>query len=268
MPANGAASTLVTSDVTDGVATILLDNPSSANALSAAMITAIQEALLEAEADDDVRAIVLGANGRGFSAGGDVKAMAGVRPEDKARSITRSGRLIETVLAVQVPIVAAVHGYAVGAGISLALASDLIVAEAGTSFRLAFRNVGLLPDLGLHHFLERAVGPWRAKHLIWTGGSFTAEEAHDLGFVTEVAPPGEALAVATALARQLADGPRHAIAYTKAVLAQSQRAAIVDVLQTEGLASSILRGTPDHHEGVQAFRDKRPPRFGRPAEDS
>jgi 2-(1,2-epoxy-1,2-dihydrophenyl)acetyl-CoA isomerase len=253
-------------DADGPVRTFTLNRPDAANSLSPDLLAALYDALLEAEADTSVGAIVLTGAGRGFCAGGDTSAMAGGSdPTDKLRSMTRTGRLVELLVTLQVPIVAAVHGYAAGAGVSLALACDLVVIESDTTLRLAFRNVGLVPDMGLHDFLAERVGPWRAKELIWSGATFSADDAKEWGLVNRVVEPGEALATAGAVATELAAGPRHAIRYTKQVLAQAQLERLRGVLAAEATASSMLRATADHREGVTAFRERRPPVFGQDA---
>jgi 2-(1,2-epoxy-1,2-dihydrophenyl)acetyl-CoA isomerase len=249
-------------DVTDGVATLCLNRPESANSLSQELLRALDVALREAELDPEVGAIVLAGEGRGFCAGGNASVMAGTVPTDKLLTITRTARMVEMLVSLQTPVVAAVHGYAVGAGISLALACDLVVAARDTRFRLGFRDLGLIPDMGLHHHLVEAVGPWRAKELIWTGASFTADDAHEWGFVNRVVDAADVQDVATGIARDLADGPRFAISYTKRVVAEAHAAQLRAVLAAEGSASSLLRTTNDYSEGVAAAKEKRPPRFG------
>lgn len=249
-------------DVDNGVASISLNRPEAANSLSPDVVSALRDALETAELDTSVGAIVLSGEGRGFCGGGNTKAMPGVRPEDKVRSITKMARFVEVFVTIQTPVVVAVHGYCVGAGVSLAFASDVIVADEDTRFRMAFRDIGLLPDMGAHHFLAQAVGVWRAKQMIWSGASFTAADAQGWGVVAQVTAPGEARKVATEIATDLAAGPRHAIAYTKTVLAQAHLDQLRAVLNTEGYASSVLRSTADHAEGLAAQREKRPPVFG------
>ena len=170
----------------------------------------------------------------------------------KHRLMLQSAGVAEQIVRLTKPVVAAVHGFAVGAGLSMAIGCDVTVAEVGTTFRMGFRDVAITPDMGAHHFLSEALGVRRAKELIWSGGGFTAEEGVAWGLLNRAVPEGQALAAAREEAIALAAGPRHAIAFTKAVLAGAQAEQLRQVLDAEAWASALLRTTADHREGVGA----------------
>lgn len=254
--------------VDDGpVRTLRLDDPGTRNAFTPEVRDVLLEQLHAAERDESVGAVVLAGAGRGFCGGGNTKAMGATTPRDKYRSMLRTAGLAEYLAAMPTPVVAAVHGFAVGAGLALALACDLVVVEEDAVLRTAFRGMGLTPDMGAHWYLLRAFGPWRTKQIVWQDQPIDAREAFDAGIVAEVVAPGEAYAAALRIARALADGPRDAIAMSKSVLARIQAADLGDVLAAEALGSALLRTTPDHAEAVAARREKREPRFGRPPQD-
>jgi 2-(1,2-epoxy-1,2-dihydrophenyl)acetyl-CoA isomerase len=253
---------LVSTERSGAVAVVRLDHP-PVNAVTWALVDELDAALLAADADAEIGAVVLTGNGRGFCAGGDTRAMgANTDLVAKRALLGRSGAVIQRITGIGTPVVGAIHGFAVGAGISLAAACDVTVADVGTRMRMGFRDVAITPDMGAHHFLAQALGVRRAKELIWSGGEFTATEAMDWGLVNRVVPDGEALDAALDEAERLAAGPRAAIAYTKLVLAGADADRLRQVVDAEAWASALLRATGDHHEAVAAQREKRAPVFG------
>ncbi|WP_249593902.1 enoyl-CoA hydratase/isomerase family protein [Peribacillus frigoritolerans] len=244
-----------------GVATIFLNVPNTLNALKPSLEEALYNALIELKDDSQVKVILLTGKGRAFCAGGDISTMGNVDVIDFKQRMDFLSNLVQILGEINKPIIAAVHGYATGAGFSLALASDIIVAEKGAKFGLAFKNIGAIPDLGGHYFLPRAVGPWKAKEWIWTGAMITAEEGERQGFVNRLAEPGEAYQQAKELAIELSQGPSLAYAYTKAIINGSANQNLDDVLTLEGFSQSFLFQSQDHQEGVKAFREKRVPNF-------
>lgn len=245
-----------------GVGIIYLNEPDSLNALSASIKDGLMRALDELENDPETKVLLIGGKGRAFCAGGDIRAMSGNQTVLQAKArMEEATQIVKKMAQMKKPIVAAVHGYAVGAGFSLALACDLIVAEEGTKFGLAFKNIGLIPDLGLHYFLLRTVSPWKAKEWIWTGAMIPAEEGLQHGFVNRLAPQGQGLETAKGLAQELAKGPLQAYKLSKSILHQAVTLDLDQVLELENYGQSALRQTKDHQEGIQAFREKRPPQF-------
>lgn len=245
-----------------GVGLIYLNEPESLNALSASLKEGLMRALDELENDHETKVLLITGKGRAFCAGGDIRAMSGQQTVLEAKErIDDTAKIVKKMIHMKKPIVAAVHGYAVGAGFSLALACDVIVAEEGSKFGLAFKNIGLIPDLGLHFFLLRTASPWKAKEWIWTGAMIPAEEGVQHGFVNRLAPKGQGLQTSKELAQQLAQGPLQAYKLTKSILRQASNMGLEQVLELENFGQSALRQTKDHQEGVQAFREKRPPKF-------
>jgi 2-(1,2-epoxy-1,2-dihydrophenyl)acetyl-CoA isomerase len=245
------------------ISTIYLNEPDSLNALSKKMKTELLTLLNEVESDPTVHIVIIAGKGRAFCAGGDVKAMAEdpYDPAEIKRNIEISARIIERIRHMPKIVIAAVHGYAAGAGMSLALAADLIIAEEETKFILSFKNVGLIPDLGIHYYLPRLVGEWKAKEWIWEGLKLTAEEANKHGLVKEVVPKGNGHPRALALARELSAGPLQALIATKLIINRSSDWKLEDIVAKENDIHTLLRGTKDHKEGVAAFFAKRPPKF-------
>jgi 2-(1,2-epoxy-1,2-dihydrophenyl)acetyl-CoA isomerase len=244
------------------VATIFLNEPDSLNALSPQMRKDLFNVLVDVDQDENIRVVVIAGKGRAFCAGGDIRQMEKhVTPLENKNNMEIILKIVNIMQKMKKPIIAAVHGYAAGAGFSIALASDLVVAEEGTKFVLAFKNIGLIPDLGGHYFLPRIVGSWKAKQLIWSGATITAEEGERYGFVTNLVSSGQAYQKAYELAEDLAKGPIQAYFHTKKIINESSTLELEDVLELESYAQSILKATEDHREGINAFREKRTPNF-------
>jgi 2-(1,2-epoxy-1,2-dihydrophenyl)acetyl-CoA isomerase len=255
--------------VGDGVATITLNRPKVLNALDGPMAEGLAEALYAAERDAGVRAVLLAGAGGGFMAGGDIKTFHGWLETPKAEISGRFERLIhafhQTLILMRrlpKPIVARVHGPVAGAGMSLLMACDLAVAAEDAFFTLAYCHLGTSPDGGSTWFLPRHVGMKKAAEIALLGGRFGAAEALSLGFVNAVVPASELEARAAALAQRLAAGPRAAYAATKRLLQQSVNTSFESQLQAEAEAFAGCTATDDFAEGVRAFIEKRPPRFG------
>jgi 2-(1,2-epoxy-1,2-dihydrophenyl)acetyl-CoA isomerase len=244
------------------VASILLNEPESLNALSPEMRKDFVNALIDVEEDENIRVVIIAGKGRAFCAGGDIRQMEKqVTPLENKIKMEIVARIVTLMQKMKKPIIAAVHGYAAGAGFSIALASDLVVAEEGTKFVLAFKKIGLVPDLGAHYFLPRIVGTWKAKQLIWSGATITAEQGEQLGFVTKLVSLGNAYQKAYEIASDLANGPIQAFYHTKSIINQSSNFELDAVLELESYAQSILKTTKDHQEGISAFREKRSANF-------
>ena len=253
-------------DVEDGIATLTLNRPERLNALGDTLRDDLHDAVTRAAEDSDVRALILTGAGKGFCAGGDVKAMN----ENKARGASRP--LMEkvapgrdrTVLALRdapKPVIAAVNGAAAGAGMNLALACDIRLASAAAKFAQAFVKRGLHPDWGGTYFLPRVVGAAKACELIFTGEIIDAQEALRLGIVSAVHAPEALMPAARALARKIADGPPIAIRLAKRAIYHSLECDLRQALEFETYAQNICFETEDAGEGISAFVQKRPPAF-------
>ena len=215
--------------------------------------------------EPDVGAVLLAGEGQ-FCVGADVGDLSAVSadeadPRPAVRALAGALHdLVRALVEVPVPVVAAVRGWAAGAGMSLALAADVAVGGASTKLRPAYPAIGLSPDGGLTWTLPRAVGPARARHILFADQVLTADEALSLGLVAMVVPDDDVAAEAEALARRLADGPVRALGRTKQLLAASADRDLGAQLDAE--ADAIAESVADEgREGVAAFRERRAPRF-------
>jgi 2-(1,2-epoxy-1,2-dihydrophenyl)acetyl-CoA isomerase len=246
--------------VAGGVATITLNRPDTLNALNTTMRRELREALKAASRDDDVRAVVITGEGRGFCAGADLRGGAGER--EFRRVLTDEYHpLVEAIRRLPKPVVASVNGVAAGAGVSLALAADLVLAADDARFVAAFGRVGLLPDSGLTRTLVRALGRHRATQLLLSGEPLSAADARAAGLLAGVVPSAELSQATVTLARQLADGPTAAIGLTKRAINIAEDSSLDEGLAAEAALQELAGRTADHAEGLAAFAEKREPRF-------
>lgn len=235
---------------------LTLNVPEKRNALTRSIRKTLLLALIQAEQNELVKAIVLtGASGT-FCAGGDLSQMPTTVMAGRRR-MQENGRLISQMMQMSKPIVAAVEGWAIGAGLSLALACDSIVAANTAQFGSGFGKVGLLPDLGLCHTLMQRVSMAEARSILFFGESITAGEAARMGLIDFIVAPEIVLAEAMNKAKQLSELAPLPLAMMKLMLAQGLDAA----LAAEVTQQSQLFVSADHEEGKQAFFAKRPPTF-------
>jgi 2-(1,2-epoxy-1,2-dihydrophenyl)acetyl-CoA isomerase len=246
----------------DAVANITLNRPEVLNALNAALMTGLRAALEKAAADDAVRAIVITANGRGFSAGADLAATGKGGTRDPGRTLREFYHpTIELMRNMPKPIITAVNGVAAGAGMSIALAGDIILAGQSASFLQAFSKIGLVPDAGSTWFLPRYVGDVRARALAILADRISATDAHSYGMVWKVLPDDQLLAEANKMADHLSKMPTMAYAMIKQALNGSFERSLTDQLELEANLQAKAGQTEDATEGVRAFVEKRPPNF-------
>lgn len=257
---------------------ITLERPEQRNAVTQEMLAALIDGLEEATRDDDLRAIAIRAEGHHFCAGMDLAASnPGVRskasdpdaaasPKPRITARHRSvdlgpHRLIELILAVEVPVLALVRGHAAGLGCALALAADLAVVSDTTRFVAPYIRRGFTPDCGLSYLLPRLVGLARAREMLLLGRTVEADVAETWGMITRVTPEAEAdkrFAVAVA---EAAGGPTVAIGLTKWLLNQESLEGMQSALRRESLVVDVSLRTKDFKEGVAAFLRKRTPEF-------
>lgn len=243
----------------DGATVILtLDYPARRNALAMPMREAVVAAMGRIEGDAAVRAVVLTGAGGTFSAGGDISGMNVADMAAGRERFRSTHQMVRMLVKSSKPVVAAVEGYAVGAGLSLALCCDTIVAGDTAQFAAGFGRVGLIADLGLPHTLPLRVGHGRARQILLYGERIGAEEALRIGLVDHVVPSGTALEAALARARLFHDMAPLPVAMTKQWLSAGLDAA----LEWERDTQAALFMTADHAEGKAAFLEKRPPVFG------
>ena len=244
----------------DGVATITLNRPDSLNALNATMRRELLAALKATSRDDAIRTVVVTGAGRGFCSGADLRGGAGER-SFRAVLTTEYNPLIRAIRELPLPIIAAVNGVAAGAGVSLALACDLVYAAEDARFILAFARIGLVPDSGAIHALVRALGRHRAAQLAFTGDPLAANDAAASGLINGVVAGAELLSHVGEVARRLAAGPTRAIGLTKRLINQADGEGLAEALALEAGLQELAGRTDDHAEGVAAFSEKREPRF-------
>ena len=247
------------------VAVVRLNRPDGRNALTTELKTALRDALEEVADDTTVRAVVLASSGRAFCVGQDLREHAEALRGNMSAALTtvpeHYNRIAAALATMPKPVVAAINGTCVGAGLGFALACDLRVAAAGVSFATAFAGIGFGGDSGLSGTLAHAVGASRATELLMLGEPFTAEAARDWGLVREVVAPEEVDGAALALAERLAAGPTLAYTEIKRAVAMGTVSSLRDVLEHEAAAQARLGSTEDHRHAVEAFLAKEKPVF-------
>ncbi|WP_066256132.1 enoyl-CoA hydratase/isomerase family protein [Neobacillus drentensis] len=248
-------------ELNEGIAIITLNEPDSLNALSADVKSNLLKCVNQVESDPEVKIVIITGEGKAFSAGGDVKGMGKRTTLESVEKINHTTKLILRIAELQKPVIAAVNGYAMGAGFSLALAADIVIAQTNSKFGLSFSKVGLIPDCGLLHFLPKIVGPWKAKEWIFSGAVLSAEEAQKYGIVNRLVEEGEALNEAVSFAKELARGPVQTMVFVKSIMEKFQNNDLKATIQYENFAQAILQQTEDHLEAVLAFKEKRKPNF-------
>jgi enoyl-CoA hydratase/carnithine racemase len=250
----------------DGVATVTLDRPEKLNPLTFESYADLRDLLAELPHHQDVRVLVIRGEGRGFCAGGDVNEIIGelirMEPRDLMRFTRMTGDVIRAMRECPIPIIAAVHGIAAGAGAVVALASDFRVVSSSGRFAFLFTKVGLSGgDMGAAYLLPRVVGLGRATELLMLGDVIDSATADRYGLVSRlVADDGIDAAVAD-LAKRLADGPTLAYAQTKSLLTRELDMPISAAMELDAMTQALLMTTRDHAEFHAAFNEQRPPRW-------
>ncbi len=249
----------------DGVATLTLNRPERRNALSIAIGHALLEALRQLALDESARVLVLTGAGKAFCAGGDFAEIqaANADPKKAEEGVGVFLEVFQALREIPFPSVARINGDAIGGGCCLALACDLGIAVRGARFSLPFVNIGLsAADLGASYILPRLVGLTRATEMLFLGQSVTAEQAVGLGMIHRSVEPEALDQEVSDLVGRLARGPRLALRLTKQALAASLDRGLDEALAFERDAQTLAIQSPDVLEGIKAFLEKRPPRFG------
>jgi 2-(1,2-epoxy-1,2-dihydrophenyl)acetyl-CoA isomerase len=260
--------------IEDGVGILTLNRPDKLNAVSWERAEELARTLVELRENDEVRVIVLTGAGRAFCAGGDVDFISGDgdRPmpgtSDPSRPIPRSQRktpggpfvdVVRQIVAVDKPVIAAIHGPAVGAGLGYAMACDRRFGDTTTKMSAIFTNVGVSPDCGVSYFLPRLVGFSNALMLVETAKILNAEEAKEIGLLDELVPEGTDLEAATAYAKMLASRASVAVDMARRLIHMSQVCTLEEMLDYEAIAGVSVAGSLDAKEGATAFMEKRKP---------
>lgn len=247
-----------------GLASIRLNRPSDANAIDRVLAAELAMAAHECEARRDIRAVILTGEGRFFCAGGDIKAMAsfGSAIGSEVKLLVEDfHQAISSFARMAAPLVVAVNGPAAGAGFSLAISGDLVLAAETATFTLAYTAAGLSPDGSSSYYLPRLIGLRRSQELMLTNRQLSAQEAANWGLVNQMVPPAELLSTATTLARRLASGSVESHAQVKKLLLASFGNGLETQMALEARAICACAASPDGQEGIHAFLAKRAPRF-------
>ncbi len=252
-----------------GVGRLTLNRPELRNAMSPEMMVLLHEKLRAMDEDPAIRCIVLDGAGDHFVAGGDIKAWArlqGMTPEQRGddfrERLRRVQPLIETLDSILKPVIVAVRGYSIGAGLCFVLAADFVIADDTAKFMFANIRAALNPDMGVTYWLARALGERRAYRLALLGSQLDAAQAKELDLVDEVVAPGELEQCVVALTQRILALPARAAIETKRLMRLSLRNGVSDQFAAEIEGIAACAGEDDFLEAVAAFSEKRAPRFG------
>ena len=250
----------------DGVATVTLDRPDKLNALTFEAYADLRDLLAELPHRGDVRVLVVRGSGRAFCSGGDVNEIIGATlsmSPDQLLAFTRmTGSVIQGMRECPVPIIAAVHGMAAGAGAVIALAADFRVCTPAARFAFLFTKVGLSgADMGAAYLLPRLVGLGHATRLLMLGDTINADEAFRIGLISQLADADAFEDAVDGLARRLASGPAQAYAQTKALLTREQDMSLSAAVELEAMTQALLMNGHDYAEFHAAFTAGRQPRW-------
>ena len=268
VPTGSAASTVLYVEQ-GAVAVITLNRPEALNSFTRQMHTELWAALDKAEANTDIRALVITGAGRAFCAGADLAEFdfaPGPNMEDLMRRADPYGVIDQAfnptarrLQALRMPTIAAVNGVAAGAGASIAMSCDIAIAAPGASFIQAFSKIGLVPDTGGSWFLPQRLGFARAMGLAMTGDKLSAAQAKEWGMIWDVSD--DSVAAATAFAERMASMPTKALVATRKLFRDAQNHTLNQQLDEERDVQSAMGHTHDYIEGVMAFKEKRPAKF-------
>jgi 2-(1,2-epoxy-1,2-dihydrophenyl)acetyl-CoA isomerase len=244
----------------NGVEIITMNRPERMNAWTYKMGAELAAAVIAANADDDVVAIVVTGAGRGFCAGADMEAVFQAQTDGKVEST--SGRDWVGLMRESKPIIAAVNGAAIGVGLTQILSMDHIVAARGAKLSLRFVKMGIVPELASSQLVPMRVGFGKASELMLTGKTILAEEAAEIGLIDRVVEPDELMAAAHEMAHAMGDNPQASLRFTKELLTMNMaESSLRDVQKLELSLLSKAYKTPEHKEAVRAFIEKREPDF-------
>jgi enoyl-CoA hydratase/carnithine racemase len=251
---------------TDGIATVTLDRPEKLNPLTFESYADLRDLLGELPHHQDVRVLVIRGEGKGFCGGGDVQEIIGelitMEPRDLMRFTKMTGDVIRAMRECPIPIIAAVHGIAAGAGAVVALAADFRVVSESGRFAFLFTKVGLSGgDMGAAYLLPRVVGLGRATELLMLGGTIDADTANRYGLVSRLTSDADLPSAVAELATTLASGPTLAYAQTKSLLTRELDMPLSAAMELDAMTQALLMTTKDHAEFHAAFTERRPPRW-------
>lgn len=254
--------TVVLYEKHEGIAKITLNRPKALNAMSGELVTSLSSRLAEAEADSEVRVIVLTGNGKGFCAGGDLGYLKGLTNVIEARAfISQVGALVTQIQNIAKPVIAMVNGAAAGAGFNLAIACDIVFAADTARFAQSFVKVGLVPDCGGMYLLPKIVGIHKAKELMFTADLIGADRANELGIINHIVSSDRLEEETMAFAKKLLASAPIALGMVKQSLNAMEDMTLDNWLSHEADMQTLCMQTDDHREGIAAFLEKRAPQF-------
>jgi 2-(1,2-epoxy-1,2-dihydrophenyl)acetyl-CoA isomerase len=245
----------------NNICTITLNRPDRFNAFNEEMSKEFMEALKSAERDAEVRVIVITGAGKAFCSGQDLKDIAGQKRSLSDSIERRYNPMIRKVTGIEKPIICRLNGIGAGAGASLALACDMVIATENAALLEAFVNIGLVPDSGSTYFLPRLVGRQRAFEIAALGDKISATEAMQLGLINRVVPETDLDSEVSKYAMRFASGATKAIGMIKRMLNRSFESTLDEMLEQEKYCQEIAGNSNDYAEGVAAFNEKRKPLF-------
>lgn len=244
-----------------GVATITLNRPERMNALSFTLLTELAQAVIQAQADG-ARALVLTGAGGAFCSGADLIGDGGGMPDDLGALLETYYRpAVAAIADSSIPVICAINGPAVGAGLSFALAADIVVMARSAYLMLAFANIGLVPDAGATWLVAKSAGRAKALEMALLGEKVSAEQALDLGLVTRLADDEALMADAMTIAQKLAAGPSIALGMIRKQVAAALNSTLMETFEIETENQRAAGMTGDFREAVSAFAEKRKPQF-------
>jgi 2-(1,2-epoxy-1,2-dihydrophenyl)acetyl-CoA isomerase len=249
-------------EVNDGIATLTLNRPEVFNAFNEQQSADLIDALKKTEKDKSIRVLIITGAGKAFCSGQDLKSIAGAQKRSLSESLhKRYNPMIRAMRNLPVPVICKLNGVAAGAGASMVLACDMVVASEAASIIEVFVNVGLVLDSGSSYFLPRLVGSARAFELSTMGNKVSAQQAYDWGMVNRVVKPEELDTETMKIAQYYATAPTKAIALMKKMLNKSFHSDLDTMLEYEAYCQEIAGRSNDNKEGVAAFNEKRKPQF-------
>lgn len=255
------SSSTVQVSISGQVAIVEMNRPEALNALNKEILTDLLTTLNELSEMDQISIVVLKGKGQAFSSGGDIKAMLTLDNQTELFDMMDCiNELVEKLYTIPKLTISAISGAAAGLGLSLALASDYIIADGSAKIAMNFIGIGLIPDGGGHFFLEQRLGENRAKQLIWEGKVLSAEEALQIGLINQAITGDIEEAVQEKLTEWL-NKPILAMLKTKQIFVKNNREQLLKVFAQEKAGQLDMRQTADHLEGIQAFVEKRQPNY-------
>jgi enoyl-CoA hydratase/carnithine racemase len=250
----------------DNIARITFNRPDRLNSLTFDVYAELRDTFAALNRREEVRAVVITGQGRGFCSGGDVEEIIGQLLQRRGKGMTEfarmTGDLTRNICQLGKPVIAALNGVTAGAGAAIALASDFRIAAEGVKIAFLFTKVGLTgADMGVAYLLPRIVGTARALELLYLGEPILAERAEQIGLVNRVVKASELEQESLALARKLAAGPTFAMGMTKVQVYNEWTMALPAAIEAEAQAQALCMLTEEFEEGYRAFKEKRPPKF-------